>query len=233
MNRLRKFTTPNRGSQPFPFRSWTVPLLTLVVVGCISFSGCIGAATQLMYVIKGHKVPATYPGLEGKRVAVVCVSDANAYGPDTLTYTICKGVSVKLAQAVKDIEVIPPYKIEDWVDQNGFNGTDFEQLGRDLEADMVLAIEVGSYSIHEGQTMFKGRADITATVFDIAKGGQVEFVHGPEQFTFPENGRPAIQTTDRQFEMVYLTKLTQHLARQFHPHDQTETVADDASFLDY
>ncbi len=210
-----------------------ISLMIIVSLGIVSSGGCIGALTQLLYVIKGHKIPANYVGLEGKKVAVVCVSNASAYGPDTLTYSICKGISLKLGQSVKDIVVIPPYKVEDWMDENGWDGSSFEQIGKDLEADVVLAIEISSYSLKDGQTMYKGRADITATVFNIEKEGQVDYVHGPEQFVFPESGRPAIQTTARQFEMVYLTKLTQRISRQFYAHERAETFAEDAALLDY
>ncbi len=209
-------------------------VVTLLALAMVTSSvGCIGAMTQLMYVIKGHKVPAAYPGMEGKTVAVVCVSDLSSYGPDTLTYTISKAVSMKLANSVPDINVISPHKIEQWVDTNGWGETDFVEIGRGVEADLVLAIEIGSYSIREGQTMYKGRTDLTCTVFDVNKNGQVAFVDGPRHFSFPEHGRPAIQTSDRQFETVFLAKLTENIARQFAPHDQTETVAEDASLLSF
>ena len=64
--------------------------------------GCTSAISTLMYVIKGHTMPATYGGLEEKKIAVVCISDASAYGPDTLTYTISNALSVKLAQGLDE-----------------------------------------------------------------------------------------------------------------------------------
>lgn len=217
----------NRVKEKTAIRLLIVVLLTTVILS----TGCVSGLTQLFYVIKGHNIPAAFDGLEGKRVAVVCVSDASAYGPDTLTYNVSKAVSMKLAASVKDIKVISSREIEQWIDANGWDEADFIELGNGVNADAVLAIEIGSYSIHEGQTMYKGRSDITATVFDINQGGQVAYVHGPNHFAFPQNGRPAIQTSDRQFEAVYLAKLTQHIARQFHEHDGLETVAEDASLM--
>ena len=81
--------------------------------------------------------------------------------------------------------------------------------------------------------MYKGRSDISATVFDINDGGKVAFVHGPRHFQFPSNGRPAIQTSESQFEAVYLAKLTEHIASQFHKHDPNQSIAEDASLLNY
>ncbi len=193
-----------------------------------SSTGCIGAMSQLLYVIRGHKVPAKYEGLEDNRIAVLCLSDASAYGPDTLTYTVSKHVSVKLAQGVKKAEIVSPAKIESWIDENGWEESNVVPLGKGVGADMVVVIEIGSYSIHDGATIYKGNADLSVTVYDIEKNGQISFTHGPDEFSFPENGRPAIQTKERQFEAFYLARLTEHISRLFVPHDKMETFADDA-----
>jgi len=191
--------------------------------------GCTGALSQLLYVIKGHTVPGAYSGLEEKKIAVVCISDASAYGPDTLTYTISNALSVKLAQGLKDETVIIPVTVvEQWIDTHGWNGRDFLALGKGLGANAVVAVDLASYSIHEGSTMFKGKSDVTATVYNIDKEGQVDFHYGPKLFEYPQYGRPAIQTTERQFETMYLGQLVIDLANLFTPHDEFDTFANDA-----
>lgn len=184
--------------------------------------------SQLMYVIKGTNVPASYAGLNEKRVAVVCVSDASAYGPDPLTYTISNALSVKLARGLKKSMVIPVTKIEQWIDTHGWDQRDFTQLGKGVEADVVVAVDVSSYTIHEGSTMFKGKSDVTVTVYDVEKEGEIDFHYGPKFYEFPKTGRPAIQTTDREFEAMYLGQLVIHLANQFVDHDKMDAFAADA-----
>lgn len=191
-------------------------------------TGCINQMAQLLYVIKGHQIPAKFQGLEGKRVAVICLSDASAYGPDTLTYTVAKHVSSKIANGLKDVDVIGQNKIENWLDQYGWDGDNVLALGEDVKADMVVVIEIGSYSIHEGATIFKGKADHSVTVYDIQKDGRTSFAQGPDLFSFPENGRPVIQTTERQFEAFFLSRLTEHISRLFVPYDKMDAFADDA-----
>ena len=207
-------------------RSLLILILPLAIIA--TSTGCIRQMAQLLYVIKGHEVPAAYDGLGEGKIAVVCVSDASAYGPDTLTYTISKYVSVKLAEGLKKAEIVSPFKVENWIDENGWEIGDATALGQELEADKVLVIEVGSYSIHDGATIFKGQVDLTCTVFDIEKEGQVSYVYGPEEFSFPENGRPSIQTTDRQFEAFFLARLTDHISRLFVKSNKLDTFADDA-----
>lgn len=204
---------------------------TFAIVMLATTVGCMGGLAQLLYVIKGHQIPAEYNGLEGKRVAVVCVSDASAYGPDTLTDTISKLVGLKLRNEVKGIEVVSAKTVENWVDQNVWDETDFNAIGKGVEADVVVGIQIADYSIKEGSTLYHGRCEVTATVFDIQNEGQVTYLVGPDQFQFPQQPRPAIQTNDRKFEAVFLAKLTEYISRRFCAYDRLDTVAEDASLL--
>jgi hypothetical protein len=224
-----KSTPHYPGNRPLRFAVLRLALMLVIPVFLIATnSGCINQMAGLLYVIKGHEIAPQFEGLEGKRVAVLCVSDASAYGPDTLTYTVAKHVSMKVAQGVKRVEVVSPAKIENWIDHNGWEESKVVPLGEAIDAEMVVVIEVASYSIHEGATIYKGNADLTVTVYDIAKRGQVSFVHGPDQYSFPENGRPSIQSSDRQFESFYLARLTEHISKLFVPYDKMESFADDA-----
>lgn len=208
--------------------SFRAAMLSTLMVAIVASTGCMGVMSQLMYVIKGTNVPASYAGLNEKRVAVVCVSDASAYGPDPLTYTISNALSVKLARGLKKSMVIPVTKIEQWIDTHGWDQRDFTQLGKGVEADVVVAVDVSSYTIHEGSTMFKGKSDVTVTVYDVEKEGEIDFHYGPKFYEFPKTGRPAIQTTDREFEAMYLGQLVIHLANQFVDHDKMDAFAADA-----
>ena len=200
----------------------------LVAVVLIGSTGCIGAMAQLLYVVKGHKSPAVFDGMEGKRVAVVVVSDASAYGPDTLAFSVTKIVSMDLQNNVKDIAVITPEAIEEWIDTNDWDQTNFTDLGRGVGADLVLEIGVGSYTIHDGKTLYKGQSELSVSVHEMESGNTL-FSQGPDAYVFPTNGRPAIQTTPRQFEQMYLSKLTTRVSRLFYPHDRLDSVAEDAS----
>ena len=204
--------------------------LTIVIPLAVltTSTGCIQQMAQLLYVIKGHKIPPKFAGLEGKRVAVLCLTDASAYGPDTLTYSVGKHVSGKIASGVKDVQVVSPGKVEAWIDENGWEESSVVAIGEEVKAEMFIVLEMGSYSIHDGATLYKGKADLTVTVYDIEKGGQVAFSDGPELFAFPENGRPVMQTNKRKFEAFYLSRLTDHISRLFVAYDKMDSFAEDA-----
>lgn len=205
----------------------------MLLIAAIASTGCIGAISQLMYVVKGTDVEPAYKGLEESTVAVVCVSDASAYGPDMLTTTVAQAVAIKMQRNGREINVIPATTINDWIDRNGWNESDFLKLGRGVGAEKVVAIEIGAYSIHEGSTLYKGRTDLSVTVYDLEKDGMIDFMFGPTEYSFPKNGRPAIQTSDRQFEAFFLANLTETISQQFCPYDRVDQVARDAMSLDH
>ncbi len=206
-------------------KGWVAAVVTCFLM-CAA-PGC-GYLAQMLYVIKGHKVKAECSKLEGKKVAVICISDSAAYGSDRLTHTIARAMAAKLSSSVKKIQVIPQGKIENWMDLNGWTGKELTALGRGVGAEMLLVVEIRDYTIHDGQTLYKGQSTVSATVYDMEAGGQVVYSFGPIDHVFPKTGRPAIQTNDRQFEAFYLARLTDHLARLFYDSDRLDEVAEDA-----
>ena len=204
-----------------------------VLLGCALFAlmiapGCMKEMAQLFYVIKGHETPPVFQDLKEKKVAIVCLSDVSAYGPDTLSYTITKRVSAKLMTSKEKIDVVSPVEVEEFVDLNGWDESSVSTLGSAVNADFVLVIDISDYSIRDGQTLFKGRSDITLKVFDVNDSGRLAFQSGPNEFVFPENGRPVMQSSERQFEQFYLARLTDYIAKIFTTHDHMESFAANA-----
>ena len=214
-------------------RFFSATSLVLLITAAIASTGCISTLSQLIYVVRGTMVDPPYKGLEESTVAVVCVSDASAYGPDVLTTTIAQAVAIKMQHTGNEINVIPAARVNDWIDQNGWDERDFAKLGEGVGAEKVDAVEIGAYSIHEGSTLYKGRTDLSVTVYDMSKDGAIDFLYGPTEYSFPENGRPAIQTSDRKFEAFFLANLTENIANQFCPYDRVDQVARDASSLSH
>lgn len=208
----------------------------LLSVTVLTFAGCFGFAANLMYMINGLKVEAAYDGLEESRVAIVVVSDASSYGPDTLASIVGRAMGIRLNQHVKEITIIPQNVIENWQDTHGWDRVDFREIGYGVNADKVMAIEIDSYSIHEGSTLYKGRSMVNTTVFDLTEEGEGEavFSQGPAEYLFPKShARPVMSTTEQQFEAVYLAKLVDNIARNFYQYDKAEPMAEDATGIDF
>ena len=100
--------------------------------------------------------------------------------------------------------MIPPDDVADWIDSNDWNQMDYREIGRGVNADMVLGIDVGDLRLHEGQTLYQGRVTLTITVYDMQDDGKVAFRRTMPDFTFPQNGpRHATEMTEARFRAVY------------------------------
>ncbi len=202
----------------------------LVAVLLIGTTGCMGLAAQMLYVLKGHKTPAKFKGLENKKVAVICVSNSGTYGSDSVTYRVGQLVSGHLSQNVKKIEIVPQSKIEKFQNSRSWEKLDFAEVGRGVGADIVVAIELSAYSLDQGTTIFRGQSRITTTVFDMQKNGSLVFTDGPDDFIFPRSGRPKMQQSQRDFENRYLAKLSMFIGQKFFKHEMTDHVESNVDF---
>ncbi len=194
-------------------------------------TGCIQEMAQLLYIIKGHKIEPAFPKLKEKNVAIVCNAKATAFGPDSLSVTVAKHLSIAMATSEDKITIVAPAKVEEFIDTNGWTDDSPFKLGESVGADYVIVIDIDNYSIHEGATLYKGRSEWTASAYDIADEGKLVFSKGPDEFAFPEAGRPSLGTSERVFESFYLTHLCDQISKQFISYDKLETYASDAIAL--
>ena len=209
-------------------RTQTMTLLSMLLLVCVTSTGCIGGLAQLLYVLKGHDIPAQYAEFKAQRVAVVVNTKASAYGQDSLADTVQRYVTTKLATNVPDIQIVPKVEVDNWFDINGIDESRLAEMGKAVDADFVLSINMDNYTIREGSTIYKGKSEISINVIE-TMSGVTTYSAGPDQMEYPENGRPAIQTNDRKFETFYLAWLSEQIAKQFYKYDKTADVADDAA----
>jgi hypothetical protein len=183
-------------------------------------SGCSTLITAA-YLLQPADVPAEYAGLKGKHVAVVCkpiveleFSDAGS------ARELASLVGGQLQQSVRRIKVIGQQEVARWIDENAW--VDYPTLGKSLDADYVVGIDLEGFRMHEGATLYRGRATAHVRVFDVAKKSVV-FEKRIDDFTFPADS--AIPTTDRteaQFRAMFLQMISQKISRFFHAYESRE-----------
>jgi hypothetical protein len=192
-------------------------------------SGCVGVAAQLLYVIKGDKVEAEFEGLEGKKVAVVCLSNTSGFDPGSASSTLAQYVELNLRKNVKKIQMIRQQEIANWVDNNDWDRLDYRDIGRGVRADMVVAIDLDNFRLHEDATLFKGRTNWTVTVYDMSKSGEAVFRRSERNFQFPVNGGQHVsETTEDNFQRKFLLILAEDVAKHFYAYEFKEDFARDA-----
>lgn len=201
--------------------------LILMLVCMVPMIGCVGLFANFLNVVGAGLMPPAYSGLEEKKVAVVCVSNSELFGPTSTSTDLAIRINQLLASKVKGIRVVSNQQIDNWIDENGWDMIDFVALGRGVEADLVVAIDVDSFGLHDGGTMFKGRADVHIVVYDTFSGATV-FTKSPPQIEFPTTaGVPAVSTSKREFRRLFLDTLAGRIARNFYAFDINEDVAKD------
>lgn len=192
-------------------------------------TGCLGIYANLMHAVGADKVPAAYEELEDSSVAIVTVTSSSHYSDDTSARLLSRMVGDILMAEVDDIKLVREDKIEQWRDTNGWDSLDYQALGRDVEADKVLSLELSDLTLREGKTLFRGNVNATITVIDVAEGNVV-YRRSLDEFSFPTNsGQPTSETTESRFRKLYLGRLAKQIARSFHPWDLNEDFAIDGT----
>lgn len=214
----------------FPRRCpWGV---SLAMLGLVLISGCVGTLANLMHVAHGNLVPANYEGLEEKKIAVVCVSNSEAFGPSNASVQLARMVGQLIKSNVDKSEVIDPQKIADWIDRNDWDYMNYPEVGRAVKADMVVAIDLDSFSLDDGKTLYRGRAQIKVVVYDMTEGGKEVFAYTPTEVIFPESsGYHATETTEEVFRRQFVAVLANRIARQFYSYDAQDDFARDAAVI--
>lgn len=209
-------------------RSLRFTLILLLLA--VATTGC-GLVANVLNVMGAGLMPAAYSGLEDQKVAVICVSNSELFGPTSTSSDLATRINAMLANRVKHIQVIPSQKINDWIDMHDWDMVDFVSIGRGVEADRVVAIDVDALSLYDGATMFKGRALVHVVVYDMESGSPV-FSKSPPEIEFPITaGIPSTSISEREFRKMFLDSLANRIARNFFAFDMNEDVARDVTTL--
>src|SRR6187401_1475258 len=101
-------------------RSCSRSLASASVLIAALLSGTTGCGNQLgilSYWLNGiTPMEAKFKGLEGKRVAVVCLDGNSLSGPSSDADSIAKAVTTTLGYKVPDIQIVRQPEIADWID---------------------------------------------------------------------------------------------------------------------
>jgi len=189
-------------------------------------SGCSMLLTAA-YVLMPEDKPAEFAGLKGKHVAVVCKPIIELEFADAGSGRELAGVVGGLLERnVRKTRVISQQEVARWIDEHAW--VDYQTVGKALDADMVVGIDLEEFRLHEGATLYRGRATIHVRVFDVA-AGKVVFEKRFDDFRYPADG--AIPSSDRsepQFRGMFLQILGGRIARTFHAYDSRSAFAEES-----
>jgi ABC-type uncharacterized transport system auxiliary subunit len=222
----------DRSSNRFAGTDRRLVVAVLIASAAIaSLGGCQAAVTTAMYLIKGTDVDPDYPGLKGKKVAVVCrpITELN-YANSGVGRDLVREMSKLLQERVPKIKVVDAQKVNKWCDENTWE--EYVEVGKALKADLVVGVELERFSIYQAATLYQGKANAVLRVYDCKDGGKVVFEKILPQTIYPPNA--SIQTSDVQeseFRREFVGVLADQIARHFYSHDPYADMNQDNSAL--
>jgi len=213
-------------------RIWQRLVITLVAsAAAASLGGCQSLLFTAAYMIKGNDAPAECNKLREKRVAVVCRPVvALQYRNARVDQDLAQEVSALLRKNVPKIKVIDHRKVAEWMDEHSWE--EYLDVGKALNADMVVGIDLEQFDMHQSQTLYQGRGNVQIKVFDCHTGKNV-FTKHPPQLTYPPNR--VVQSSDVQeseFRAQFVRVLADQIARHFYDHDPYDNFAMDAKSIE-
>ncbi len=210
-------------------RAGLVAATAAALAALASISGCTGALTTAGYLMGAHEVKAKYNGFRDKRVAVVCRPLVELhYRNSTAGKELARQIGGQLRSNVRRCEVVDYRRVDEWVDENTWN--EYLEVGRALNADLVLGIDLEHFDIYQGQTLYQGKAFATIRVFD-CESGELVFEDYVES-VFPRNSAvPTADMAESQFRRRYVGVLADQVARLFYAHEPHVNFAQDATII--
>lgn len=199
-----------------------------------SSMGCIGVGAHLLYWMQGNRIDPEYEGLEGKRVAVVVMSDAAPYGPDVSTQILAQTVRRQLATQIKKIDLVSRNEIETWTDTNNWDQIDYMEIGKGVNADLVIAIELAGYNIQQSAALYRGSTRYSVQVYDLKNANDPRipvFGKGPIEYSFPKD-HPIPATSGlstSKFEQMFMSELGDRISHVFCGYEMPENIARSAA----
>lgn len=214
--------------RPRTRRGRLLAIFTSALAAAAIASGCNLMATA-MYVISGQNTPAAFDELKGKRVAVVCRPVTELHFRDSsVSRDLARQIGLLLEENVSRIELVDQREVFEWADENTWE--EYPEIGKALNADIVVGVDLEEFNLYQGQTLYQGKANIRLMVYDLAKGKDPVFERILPQAVYPPNAPiPASDNREADFRRKFVAYLARQVAHHFYDHDATVDFANDST----
>lgn len=202
----------------------------LFAICLTSASGCLAPmlATGIYLWQGGNVVPPDYDGLNDHRVVVVCRPPAShEYHHAGAARGIGRRVTGLLATNVPGIDVVDSKEVDNWADESDWD--EFKELGRAVDADMLVHVAIDNFDLYKGRTLYQGNAEVTVSVYDMHDGGKLVWEKRLGQLLYPRHsGIPIQDKPDSHFQREFEEIIASEIAILFYKHDPHSNFAIDA-----
>lgn len=223
---------------PTILRNLRRPLLALAPVLLLVFfhAGCASPLNMIMtlgYLIGGP--PSIEPDFDAQTKKSLSEKDkvtlVLCYAPTELKWDF-ESVDQELGRHVthrlnqNHCKVIDPNQVHAWLDEN----PDWDrptEIGAYFKVDYVVFVELSKFSLYEenSSTLFRGRSDVTVTVYEM-DGDDGDLIYQKTLASrFPIHA--PVATADMsapQFRRTYISRLSEEVGRLFYEYYQADDV---------
>lgn len=206
---------------------WKSARLSIALALMLTYlAGCAAPIATALWVWRGNPVPAKYDGLAKQKVVVlVRAAPGQRYAAMLASKEMTRTISDMLGQNVNKIKIIPPEKILGRIDEWGEE--DPLEIAQALDADRLVLVDLESFSLYSGATLYQGRSSVHVQVYDCADG-KVVWDESPDEIIYPPNsGIPISNMTEANFRRRFQENLSFMTARNFFPYEPTSNFAGD------
>jgi hypothetical protein len=147
-------------------------------------------------------------------------------------------VAKLLKTNVPKIKMIDQQQVDMWIDKHDPE-QEYVEIGKGVKADMLVAIELESFNLKAGQTLYQGRANTTVRVYCCQKDKKdkdKELKVGKEMFRktltesiWPKGTQVQTERSENDFRREYISVLGGRIGRLFYAHDPYAEIGQDTA----
>lgn len=206
----------SRKLMPLRPNAWVAAAIVSLL---IALGGCRTIITTATYLIKGPHRDPKYDILEdAKKKKVAVVVRPLGFASPNADKELARAITRQLSQRLRKPVMVPSQDVENWLDNN-LSWETFEEVGRGVDADYVLGIELQNISLRESQVLFKGRAEIYFELVNCATRERLVEEQLPELQYPPNMPIQASETNEHTFRRHFVDYLAHEIGKFFYSYD--------------
>lgn len=181
--------------------------------------GCAAACGTLAYIIKGTEVDPECKALKGKVVVVCRPRPGAAYQYGDAAQVLARSLNRMLSAKhnPKKVQFIHQQDVEEYC--GGMEASmDFQEIGKALNADQVIAVDLMSYNHIVGTNVWQGKADVNVQLIDVPTGNVIYEPESVDTYVYPPN-RFESEMNEMKFQQNYINHLANYISKFFCRHD--------------
>ncbi|MDO5580758.1 MAG: hypothetical protein Q4G69_06455 [Planctomycetia bacterium] len=211
----------------------------ILILGLITSTGCSSALMFPLFLIKGTDVDPEFKKEvksipKKSKMVVIARTGSKLFGSENPSAPLSNCITLLLSNKIdekKKLEWIPYEKVESTFDDETLLLENFTRMGKELEADYVIGVDIDHFSTQLSSQLYQGRSKVQVQMIEVKTGKAVVRKTMPE-FVYPPTPTTANGKHPTEFQKNYIGKLSEEIGNLFCAYDPHKKYAMDSDFPD-